>query len=385
VPIDFTSAPPFPTVSEGRGVDLGLVNGVDPRNLVLGVDPDATITFRNEVAAFKNTLGVVLIGADGTLGDARIVFANVEHAEALAQFPFARPGGGPVSPGDQVRLSELYTDGQLVEGQRFAFFSISDGFRLNGDLSGADLVFRNADGSPATIEDPPPTLFAELPDGRLVEIAGNVFHTATPTVDAPLDNELNDGGRGQVLSGLENQVAGLTITFEDKTLNFGDTDSDNDFNDVTYAVLLQPNTASSLDFVNLDVALDATVVDDDPTLSGLSAEITGGAQPGDALRVGIPLDGTGIMLVEDGSSGRLVLAGDAPIATYVDVLRNIQLDATTPGVRDISFTVTDGRGAESAPALGAHLAQELVGRELPGQVMRSGPRTRVEAQESSRS
>jgi Ca2+-binding RTX toxin-like protein len=116
-------------------------------------------------------------------------------------------------------------------------------------------------------------------------------------------------------------------------------------------VLLQPNTASSLDFVNLDVALDATVVDDDPTLSGLSAEITGGGQPGDALRVGIPLDGTGIMLVEDGSSGRLVLAGDAPIATYVDVLSSIQLDATTPGVRDISFTVTDGRGAESAPAL----------------------------------
>jgi Ca2+-binding RTX toxin-like protein len=57
------------------------------------------------------------------------------------------------------------------------------------------------------------------------------------------------------------------------------------------------------------------------------------------------------MLVEDGSSGRLVLAGDAPIATYVDALRSIQLDATTQGVRAISFTVTDARGAESDPAV----------------------------------
>jgi Ca2+-binding RTX toxin-like protein len=116
-------------------------------------------------------------------------------------------------------------------------------------------------------------------------------------------------------------------------------------------VLLQPNTGSSLDFVDLKVAVDATVVDDDPSLSGASAEITAGAQPGDALHVGIPLDGTGIALVEDGSSGRLVLAGDAPIATYVDVLRSIQLDTDTQGVRDISVTVTDTRGAESEPGV----------------------------------
>ena len=224
MPIDFVTAPPFPTLSERGAVDLGLVNGVDPRNLVLGANADATITFRDEIAAFRNTLGVVLIGDDGSLGAARIVFANVEHADALPQFPFARPGGGPLHPGDEVRLSQLYGADALVEGQQFAFFTVADGFRLNGNLTGAELVFRNADGSPATIADPPPALFAERPDGTLVPLAGNVFHTATPTVDAPLDNALNDGGRGQVLSGLENDVAGLTITFEDKTLNFGDTD-----------------------------------------------------------------------------------------------------------------------------------------------------------------
>ena len=253
MPIDFVSAPPFPTLGEGGAVDLGLVNGVDPGNLVLGANPDATITFRDEIAAFRNTLGVVLVGDDGSLGAARIVFANVEHAEAIPGFPFARPGGGPLSPGDEVRLSELYTAGELVEGQQFAFFTVVDGFRFNGDLTGARAACSaTPTAARATIADPPPALFAELPDGTLVPLAGNVFHTATPTVDAPLDNALNDGGRGQVLSGLENDVAGLTITFEDKTLNFGDTDADNDFNDVTYAVLLEPDTGSSLDFVNLE-------------------------------------------------------------------------------------------------------------------------------------
>ena len=260
-PIEFISAPPFPTLVEQRAIDLDLVNGVDPRNLVLGPNADATITFRNEIAAFDNTLGVVLIGDDGTLGPARIVFADVEHADADPRFPFARPGGGPLSPGDEVRLSDLYTTpGELHEGQQFAFFTIVEGFRFNGDLTGADLVFLNPDGSPASIGDPAPALFARLPDDTLVPLVGNVFHTATPTVDDPLSDALNDGGRGQVLSGLENDTSGLTITFEDKTLNLGDTDSDNDFNDVTYEVLLQPSTGSSLEFVNLNVALDAQVI-----------------------------------------------------------------------------------------------------------------------------
>ena len=171
-PIDFITAPPFPTLGEGAAIDLDLVNGVDPRNLVLGANADATIIFRDEIAAQKNTLGVVLIGADGSLGPARIVFANVEHAEAIPGLPLVRPGGGPLSPGDEVSLSDLYGAGQLAAGQQFAFFTIADGFRFNGDLTGAELVFRNADGTPASVDDPSPALFALLPDGTLVPLAG---------------------------------------------------------------------------------------------------------------------------------------------------------------------------------------------------------------------
>jgi Ca2+-binding RTX toxin-like protein len=345
-PIDFISAPPFPALGEERAIDLALVNGVDPRNLVLGPNADATITFRDEVALFQNTLGVVLVGPDGTLGPARVVFAQVEHAEADARFPSVRPGGGPRFPGEEVRLSELYTPGELAEGQQVAFFTIADGFGFNGDLSGAELVFLNDDGSPASVDDPAPDLFAVLPDGTLVPLTGDVFHTATPSPDDPLSDPLNDGGGGQVLSGLEPDAAGLTITFEDLRLNRGD----NDFNDVTYEVLLEPSTGSSLDFVDLNVAVDAAIVDDDLNLSGAVAEITSGEQAGDALLVDLP-PGSAINVVEDGSSGRLVLSGLAPIADYVDALSSIKLGAAAEGLREITFTVADPAGAESDPAV----------------------------------
>jgi Ca2+-binding RTX toxin-like protein len=371
-PIDFHSAPPFPTLTEQHAVDLGLINGVDPQNLVLGPNADAIITFRDEIAAFKNTLGVVLVGDDGTLGQGRIVFPLVEHADADPRFPFARPGGGPLHPGDEVRLSDLFDPGQLHEGQHFAFFTIADGYRLNGDLDHAPLEFLS-NGHAATLTDPTPDLFVVGADGSLTPVAGNIFHTATPAFDMPLSDSLNDGGRGQVISGLVPDAAGLTISFEDKVLSFGDTQSDNDLNDVTYDVLLQPSTGSSAPFTNLHIALDAAVTDDDPNLAGLTAKITGGEQSGDALLVGLPLAGTGISVVEDGSNGDLVLAGSAPISTYVDVLRSLQLHTETQGLRDLTFTVTDEQGNQSDPAVvHANLVSVGPGAQTPGDDILTG-------------
>ena len=46
-----------------------------------------------------------------------------------------------------------------------------------------------------------------------------------------------------------------------------------------------------------------------------------------------------------------MLSGKAPIATYVEALRSIQLDAAVEGVRDITFTVADRHGGVSDPAV----------------------------------
>jgi hypothetical protein len=360
-PGNFPSAPPFPTLAEQHAIDLSLVNGVDPANLVLGPNADATITFQNEVAQFQNTLGVVLIGDNGTLGPAHIVFPQVEDAVADPQFPLARPGGGPLHPGDQIHLSDLFDPGQLHEGQHFGLFLIADGYRLNGNLDHASLVFQS-DGHAATVNDPAPGLFVVGPDGSLTPVAGDVFHTATPSPDTPLSDSLNDGGAGQVLSGLEPNGPGLTISFEDKPLNV----ADKDFNDVTFSVLTQPEAGNGQANVDLHLALNPTITDDDVNLTGATADITHGAQPGDALSVG-SLAGTGINLVEDGSHGHLVLAGDAPISTYLDVLRSIQLNTGTQGLRDLTFTVTDEHGNQSAPVvLHADLITAGPGAETAG-------------------
>ena len=371
-PIDFHSAAPFPTLTEQHAVDLGLINGVDPQNLMLGPNADATITFRDEVAAYRNTLGVVLVGDDGTLGQAHIVFPLVEDANADPQHPFARPGGGPLHPGDEVRLSDLFAPGQLHEGQHFAFFTIADGYRLNGDLDHASLLFQT-DGHAAQLTDSTPDLFVVGADGGLHPVAGDIFHTATPSFDTPLSDSLNDGGRGQVLSGLVPDAAGLTISFEDKVLSFGDTHSDNDLNDVTFDVLLQPSTGSSAPLTNLHIALDAAVTDDDPNLSGATAAIIHGQQPGDELLVGIPLAGTGITVVEDAAHDQLVFSGDAPISTYVDVLHSLQLHTETQGLRDLAFTVTDAQGNQSDQAVvHANLVSVGPGAQTPGDDVLTG-------------
>ena len=346
-PVGFVSAQPFPRLSEGEAIDLALINGVDPGNLTLGPAADARIIFRDEIATFRNTLGVVLIGEDGQLIEPRIVFPLVEHADADPQFGSARPGG-PLSPGTEVALSDLYTNGELAPDVQFALFTIAQGFRFNGDLSDAELVFLS-NGAPATVDDTAPGLFIVAPDGSLQPVEGDLLHTATVNGD-PLTNPLNDGGRGQVLSGLEDDAAGLSITFEDKRLDLGDTDSDNDFNDVTIEVLREPSTVTSLDFLTFKVAADATIEDiDDADLGGATVAITGGFQPDDALLVGMPLDGTGVRLIADPSGQSLELVGDAPVATYQDILRSIELDPAGEGVREITFQVTDARGAPSGP------------------------------------
>jgi Ca2+-binding RTX toxin-like protein len=173
------------------------------------------------------------------------------------------------------------------------------------------------------------------------------LHTASISED-PLVNALNDGGRGQVLSGLESDAAGLTITFEDIRLDLGDTSGDNDFNDVTIQVLNEPSTVTSLDFLTFKVAADATIEDiDDANLAGATVDISEGFQAGDALLIGLPLDGTGVGLSADPSGRSLHLAGEAPVATYQDILRSIELDPAGEGVREITFQVEDARGALS--------------------------------------
>ena len=343
----FVEGPPLPDLAENRAIADADVNGVAGGNLVVGEGGDAAVIFRDEVALFKNSVGVYLIGENGEILDPKLAFFAVEHAEPFfdengqQQFAFIRPGGGELSPGDQVLLSELYPDQDLAPGTKFGLFLVVDGGgtgQIDGDET---LAFRNADGDVATIFDGEPPVF--LADQEPIDI--NVYHVVDTGSPNGTSNDLNPNGKGQAISGIAEDGAGLTIAFEDVERGIGD----DDFNDTVIDVLPIPGTVSSLPFVNVDIAIDATITDaDDVNLVRAVVEISDGVQPGDALSLTSSLDGTGISLIEDGSSGRLVLEGTGSVEAYQQALRGLQFGfGSGEGEREISIQVTDEAGNDS--------------------------------------
>ncbi len=340
----FVDGLPLPDLAENRAVADSRVNGVDGGNLAIGNGGDAAVIFRDEVALFKNSVGVYLIGENGEMLDPKLAFFAVEHAEPffdendVQQHAFIRPGGGPLSPGDQVLLSELYPDVDLQPGAKFGVFLVVDGGGTGQILGDETFAFRNSDGDPATIFDGEPPTF--LANGEPIDI--NVYHVVDPGSPDGSSNDLNPNGKEQTISGLVEDGAGLTIAFEDVELGLGD----DDFNDTVIDVLPIPDVVSSLPFVNVDIAIDTTIVDvDDVNLTRAVVEITGGAAPGDVLGLTSSLDGTGITLVEDGSAGRLVLEGTGSITDYQEALRGLQFGfGSGDGEREVSFEVVDEAG-----------------------------------------
>jgi hypothetical protein len=371
---EFASGPALPNLYEKQPVQIDRINGVDQHDLVVGAGGDVAITFRDEIAGYQNTLGVYLIGEHGEILAPKIVFSPIEHALGLPDYPSARPGGGPLQPGDQVMLSELYGDA-IAPGTRFGLFLIQDGHGLNGPLDGADLRFEAAAGGPAMIGDQaPPRLLAG--DAK---VGGEIYHVIGQDAQDPTLNPLNPGGKEQALSGFAPDGSGLTVAFEDSKLGTGD----GDFNDVLVDVELSPEIVSSLKFVSFKIALDLAVADDSGQLGQAVVEVGDGFQPGDQLSIDPALlAGTGISLVEDGSAGRLVLSGLASAADYQEVLRSVTFKYApdSGGPRNLTFEVVDGEGLASGPQTvtinptftslaGTDGDDQLIGSDLSDDVM----------------
>jgi hypothetical protein len=226
------AVPPLPPLAEKVPLADAEIVGV-PRAALTLAGGDAAIAFVDEYAAFQNSLGVYLVGPDGTIGSTAWVFEQVEHeAPSDLASDAARPGGGPLSPGDAVRLSDLFDPAELGPGTEFGLFLVADGWKLNPEavFAGGTLEFRTG-GDPATITDTTPKLVHLAADGRETLVRGDILHTVDAGSPNPLSNTLNPGGTGQVTSGLLDGA--FTVAFEDKPLNSG---SDRDFNDALFAV-----------------------------------------------------------------------------------------------------------------------------------------------------
>jgi hypothetical protein len=219
----------FPELVEGRRLNADRINGVDPARLTIGAERDAVVTFQDEVASFQNVLGVYLIDPDGTIRDPEIVFARIEHADPLPGRPLVRPGGGPLEPGDDVRLIDLYPAADLEPGQQFGLFVVADGADRNPgfvfDGSGRLEFVNTATGGPANVADDAAEIELRhvADDGTVRTVDGRVFHTANADPDR-LENNLNPGGAERVVSGTDPTSGALLLGFEDAR--------DFDFNDV---------------------------------------------------------------------------------------------------------------------------------------------------------
>src|SRR3546814_8913030 len=102
-------------------------------------------------AGNQNSIGYYKIDAEGHVTDVQFVWANAS----------AEDSGGDLVPGQSSASLDVGA------GDRFGLFLVSDGFSQNDfdDFESGHFEFRNADGTPATVESVEPKLIWVTDDG----------------------------------------------------------------------------------------------------------------------------------------------------------------------------------------------------------------------------
>ena len=84
----------LPNLAEGRSVNPILINGVADQPFLTG---DGAVRFtlelKSAISSFANTLGVYKVGADGTISDVQVLFANTLNVAAASQDRRSRGAG----------------------------------------------------------------------------------------------------------------------------------------------------------------------------------------------------------------------------------------------------------------------------------------------------
>lgn len=264
----FDDAVAFPSLKER--VNIKNLNpsgvpslGVSGDNLTVDFDTTATITFRNGVAGYNNSLGVYAVAADGTIQDAKILFGNVKT-----------PAAGVAQTVDLPLESD---------GGKLGFFIISDGFTKNGGYSALSGIgtegvikfyydYNKVTERVAKITDDGAKITAVFDNGiKEVVLKGDVYHT-TDRGDSGLINKDHKVHAVTGLAAVGNEDV-LRIGFED-LYNTGDAD----YEDVVFDLNFNAKTVDNSDQGN------------DVLIGGLGNDILYGEGGDDLLVVGSGLD-----------------------------------------------------------------------------------------------
>ena len=187
-------------------------------------DRDITVTFDNEGAGYRNTLGYYKVSPEtGEIYDVGVLWENASLQNS----------GGDLVAGES---SETIS---TSAGEQIGFFVVGNGFSLNdfSSLGEGRYEFRNGDGEAASADDVAPTLHHVGENGVETEIAGSVFHSAAYGERV----ELNADGVPHTV-GLANSSEGvIQLGFED--LHGG---GDKDYDDAVFSVDVGEATATVL-------------------------------------------------------------------------------------------------------------------------------------------
>ena len=217
---DFVTTAAIPALADGLPVAAEAINGVNAADLTLQADNPVSVVFQSEGAGQQNSLGTYKVGPNGEITDVQFVWENASAAGS----------GGALQAGDSVQID-------VAAGDSIAFFLISNGAGLNdfSQFQDGTFEFRDANGSPATIDSADPVLyFVPNGDAAAVAVQGAVFHTASTT--------LNADGIEHAVSGLGSGPNQLVIGFEDLTGG-----GDRDYEDLVIAVQIAPTTPVNTD------------------------------------------------------------------------------------------------------------------------------------------
>ncbi|MEZ5857723.1 MAG: integrin alpha [Geminicoccaceae bacterium] len=205
---------PLPARTDRAALEPNLINGTDASMLTLAAGGDLRLTLVDQLAGYRNSVGVYRIADDGSFVDPRIVVTDTKGA-AL---------------GSEILMSEVYGVDDFAAGTRFGLFLIADGGTKNAldRLESDGLAFvDNRDGSlGGSFTAANHLTLVDTVSGQ--KLGGNVFHTTDGDPGDALGNSLNKGGEERTVSAWGEAPGEAWIAFEDLR--------DFDFDDLTLKV-----------------------------------------------------------------------------------------------------------------------------------------------------
>ncbi len=220
-----------------NGNDVIYGNGkpafVDLSSLTMVESRTATVTFMNEGAGYRNSLGVYEFDTDGKISNVQILFAN-----ASKQYS----GGDLIAGQSQVSFD-------VNAGSQLGFFVVSNGYGKGSenqvalDAQTGTFALRHEDGSAGNINNGPVELYHVSENGQETHVksqyGNDLYHSATKESD---QHSLNPDNYSHVVGRASSVTGELLIGFED--LRGG---GDNDYDDTVILVELgQQNIVAQL-------------------------------------------------------------------------------------------------------------------------------------------